>query len=247
MQRLYEVVSAANDFHQWPHADKIRLFAWALHADGKGDLKVADLAACFDSLHLAEPGNLHRAVQALAEQGDLLKSHTGYRLSKPVRDRLANKHGSRPITVQVHALLAALPEKLLVDTQREYLDEALRCFRAGAWRGAIIMAWNLAFDHLCQVIVSRLDEFNRAFPLAYPKSSEVIVSRTDLQEIKESTAIRVCRTAGILDKTQAKCLERHLEVRNDAAHPSGAQFSQPKAEAFILDVIPTVLELKVSS
>jgi hypothetical protein len=239
--RIKEVVAPLVGFEKLPHADKLRLFAWTLHADGKEYVKASDFAECYDALHLPPPSNLHRAVQALAEQRDLLKSAQGYRLAKPVRDRHEAKYGLRPITVQVHELLASLPAKLSSKEQSEYLNEALCCFRGQAWRAAIIMAWNVAFDHLCEVVTGRLPAFNAGYAQAYPKAAEVIAQRSELRDMKESVVIRVCRTAGIIDKTQAKCLERNLEIRNDAAHPSGAPFNQLRAEAFILDVVQTIV------
>jgi len=240
-QRVNDVVARLAGFDGFPHADKLRLFAWALHLDGKEHVKVGDFAGCYDGLHLRPPSNLHRAVQALCEQGDLLKSAQGYRLSKPVRDRHDTKYGRRPSTIQLHDLLETLPSKLTSASQKDYLDEALRCFRAEGWRASIIMAWNLAFDHLCEVAIAKLANFKSGYAKAFPKATDAISQRSDLRDLKESVVIRACRVADIIDKTQAKCLERHLDIRNDAAHPSGAPFNQPKAEAFILDVVQTIV------
>jgi hypothetical protein len=240
-QRLRDIVHGVEGFDKLPHADKLRLFAWAFHAEGKESVKPSDFAACYDLLHLQQPVNLHRAVQALHEQGDLLKAGAGLKLSKAVRDRHEAKHGSRPVSVQLHGILASLPDKLTSANQREYLDEAVACAKHGAWRASIVMSWNLAYDHVCQVVMARLPEFNAGFVKALPRKAEAISQRSELQDLKESEVIKVCRTADIIDKTQGKCLDRNLGIRNDAAHPSGATFNQPKAEAFILDVVQTIV------
>jgi hypothetical protein len=241
-QRLKELVAGIADFDKWQHADKLRFFAWVLHDAGNEQLKAPDFAACYDALHLHQPVNLRRSVEALEQQGDLLKSGGAYRLSKPVRDRLEAKYGKRAINVQVHELLASLPGKLTAAAQQSYLDEALRCFRAEAWRAAAIMAWNLAFDHLCGFVVTRkLAEFNGAYPTIGKKKPATIAQRSDLQELKESEVILVCRTARITDGTQHKCLERNLGIRNDIAHPSAVSFEQPNSEAFILEVVQTIV------
>jgi hypothetical protein len=242
MERLRELVAQLDGFEQAAHAEKLRFFAWALHEGGKEHVGPADLNACYRALHIPPPGNLHRAVQALEQQRDLLKSAEGYRLSKSARDRFAARVGRRKVSVQIHDLLAGLTGQMSTAAQRDYLDEALRCFRAEAWRAAVIMSWNVAFDHLCEAIVStKLADFNRAFPTAFPKLAQTIVQRADLRDVKESVVIKVSRTANIVDKTQFKCLERSLDIRNDAAHPSGAGFNQPKAEAYILDVVETIV------
>jgi hypothetical protein len=242
MQRVRDAVAGVPGFDKLRHADKLRFFAWSLHAEGKEHLKAADFTGCYDVVHLRAPANVHRALQALEEQGDLLKSSQGYKLSKPLRDQLDVKHGNRPLTVAVIDVLEKLPSSLSSPAYRAYLDEAVRCFGARAWRAAIIMAWNVAFDHLCDhVITKKLAEFKRAYPSLNKKKPTTIMRRSDLQELKESEVILVCRQAGITDGIQHKCLDRNLGIRNDAAHPSGAEFDQPRSEAFILDVVKTIV------
>jgi hypothetical protein len=197
MQRLQDLVGGLPGFNEYSHADRLRLFAWVLHAEGRATVRVSDLAACFTATHVRAPANLHRAVDALKEQGDFLRSTDGYRLSKPVRDQLDGRYGKRPTTVQVHNLLAALPGRLSSAAQREYLEEAFKCFRAGAWRGAIVMTWNVAFDHLCDHALGRLSDLNAAFPKAFPKLAEHITTRAELRELKESVVIRICRTVSV--------------------------------------------------
>ena len=243
MDRLHDIVDGIPSFAKWTFSDQVRLFAWVLHADGKEHLKVADIGAHFGRLHLSPPANLSRIVQALEEKGDMLKSSRGYRLAMAVRDDLAARYGNRPITVQVHETLMALPSKLTSPLQKEYLDEALACCKhAHAWRAAVIMSWNLAYDHFVHTILTtRLAEFNAGWAKTFQKRSFIAAGRSDFQDVKESEVIKAARTAGITDHTQHKCLERSLDIRNDAAHPSGAKFDQPRAEAFILEVVQTIV------
>lgn len=242
MQRVRDVVGGIEGFDKIPHADKLRLFAWALHGDGKESVKAADFAACYDVLHMHPPASLHRAVQALHDQKDLLKAGGGFKLSKAVRDRHDSKYGARPISVQVHQALASLLGNVTDPAQKEYLDEAMRCFRGESWRAAAIMAWNLAFDHLCQVILAgKLAEFNAAYAKQFGKNAVTFGVRSDFQESKESVVIQVARTAGVTDKTQHGVLERNLGIRNSIAHPSAFAFKQPQSENFILEVVQTVV------
>lgn len=243
MQRLRDAVEGIDGFDKIPHADKLRLFAWALHAQGKQSVKAADFAACYDVLHLQQPASLHRSVQALHEQGDLLKAGGGFKLAKAVRDRHDAKHGARPISVQVHQALASLLGKVIDPAQKEYLDEAIRCFRGESWRAAAIMAWNLAFDHLCHVILAgKQTEFADAYAKQFhPRKAIAFQQRSDFQEVKETNVIEVARTVGVTDKTQHGVLERNLDVRNSIAHPSAFAFKQPQSENFILEVVQTVV------
>jgi hypothetical protein len=240
MQGIRDAVNAVAGFETLPQPDKLRFFAWALHAGGKEHLKPADFAACYDAVHLQQPGHLHRDLKALESKGDLLRSTHGVRLAKTLRDGHDAKYGNRPQTVQVHDILKNLSASVSSPDRREYLEEALLCCKAGAWRGAIIMSWNVAFDHLCEhIITKKLVDFN-AVTSAWKKPVTIAV-RKDLQELKENDVVTVCRTAGITDKTQTKCLDRNLGIRNDAAHPSGAKFDQLRAESFISEVVRTIV------
>jgi hypothetical protein len=242
MHRVRDAVAGVAEFDSFTHADKIRFFIWVLHADGKEHVQASDVTRCYDAINLTQPANIHQQVKTLEKQKDLLPSKQGYRLAKHLRDRLDAKHGSRPVTVQVHELLTKLPASLQSPDYRDYLDEALKCFRVGAWRGAIIMAWCLAFDHLCDYVLAdakRLADFNSI--TSKWKKPVTISQRSDLQELMESQVVTVCRDAAITDKTQTKCVQRNLGIRNDAAHPSGAKFSQPQAEAFIIEVVQTIV------
>ena len=155
MERICDAVAAVASFETLPHPDKQRFFAWALHVDGREHLKPADFVACYDAVHLQQPSNLHRDLKALESKGDLLRSAQGVRLAKSLRDGHEEKYGKRALTVQVHDLLKQLLASVSSPDRQEYLEEALLCFKAGAWRGAIVMSWSVAFDHLCEHIVTK--------------------------------------------------------------------------------------------
>jgi len=144
------------------------------------------------------------------------------------------------VTTQLLASLEALPGSLSDLDQRVYLDEALKCLRAEAWRSAIVMSWNLAYDHLCRhIIKNKLKELN--IVTSGWKNPITIKQRSDLQELKEAVVLDACRVAVITDKTVSKVLKSRLDERNDAAHPSGRKFGQSQAEAFVEDVVKNVV------
>jgi hypothetical protein len=155
-----------------------------------------------------------------------------------MREQLDAKYGHRAITVQVLQTLRELPAKLPDLAERAYLEEALTCFKANAFRASIVMCWNVAYDHLCTHILTRkLSDFNAAMATRFPKEKTVIASREDFHELKESQVLEVCRTAGITDKNVHGILEEKLKTRNRAAHASGNVFEQPQAENYILDLL----------
>jgi hypothetical protein len=137
--------------------------------------------------------------------------------------------------------LRDLPTKLPDLQEREYLEEALRCLRATAYRAAIVMSWNVAYDHLCdQIVKKHLAAFNAQLVSQFPKQ-KVVTVREDFYDINEARVIEVSRAAGIVDKNVFGVLDASLRIRNRAAHPSGSTFLQPQAENYILDLVNNAL------
>jgi len=228
------------------HPDKIKLFGWYMHVHlampyfwGK------DIGKCYDALHLARPSDFGGYLTNLVKSKQLLKNASGYRLENEVREELDGKYGRRPATVAVTALLRDLPAKVPNLTERDYLDETLKCFTARAFRASVVMCWNLAYDHLCQFVLSdatRLADFNTQLPKSYPKAHISSVSkRDDFTELKESWVLQVCKSANIISGSLHTVLKEKLDRRNVAAHPSGVATSQPTAEEFIKDLIENVV------
>ena len=119
------------------------------------------------------------------------------------------------------------------------MDEAIVCFRNGAFRAAVVMTWNVAYDHLCQyVLTHRLSDFNAQLPLTYPKADIKSISRRDdFTELKESQVLQVCRSSNIISGSVHSVAKEKLVRRNIAAHPSGVSTLPETAEEFIKDII----------
>jgi hypothetical protein len=243
---LKSFVSPIAGFAKWSHADKIRFFAWFLHTHQRLDVfKPSDISKCYDALSLDPPSSVSPFLAAMGKKSprEVIRKGTTYCLDHRVRRRFDEKYGRRDATVKVDSLLSGLPERLPVLTERAYLDEALCCFRHAAFRAAIVMAWNLAYDHLCNFVLSRhLVEFNDQLPKSYPRA-EIgrIDKRDDFAELKESQVLQVCRSALIVSGSLHKVLKEKLDRRNIAAHPCGIETTQLTAEEFIRDLVDNVV------
>ncbi len=122
-----------------------------LRCEGKGKLGSSDLAPACPSCEalgcIARSGTLR--IVPLYEMCDVAK---------------------RPAAIETERLLLDLPSSVPDVAEREYLDEALKCYKAGALRAAIVMCWNLAYDHLLTYVLERrLTDFNRQWPISYQK------------------------------------------------------------------------------
>ena len=225
-------------------AEQIRYFCWFLHdVAGRSHFEQSDLSGCFTELALRKPSSMGAYVSKMTRRAELLRDRDGYRLERNTLDALRTRFGMRSATIQVHRLLADLPAKLTNIDEREFLDETLRCFQHGAYRAAIVMAWNLAFAHLCEhVLTARLADFNSRLPLVYPKEKlQQMQRRDDFSELKESQVLSVCRSASITTPSLGRLLDGKLALRNAAAHPSGVKINQVTAEAAIIELVENVI------
>jgi hypothetical protein len=243
---LEDINRAIPGLSQQSHSDKIKLFGWHLHVKkGLTHFQPEDVKKCYDALHMARPSSLGGYFANLVKAKQLLKSKSGYRLETGIREKLEGKYGSRDSTIQVTELLRSLPAKIPALAERDYLDEALRCFRAQAFRASVVMCWNLAFDHLCEHVLAeagRLAAFNTQLPKSFKKPEISSVSkRDDFTELKESQVLQVCKSSNIISGNLHKVMKAKLDRRNIAAHPSGVTTSQPTAEEFIKDLVENVV------
>jgi len=154
------------------------------------------------------------------------------------------RFGGNPATVAVSKLLSDLPSKVPSLIERDYLSEALNCYKVKAYRAAIVMTWNLAYDHLMEWLLSdakRLQKLNDGIKSRYPKKNVEISIRDDFSELKESELIGACSTAKLLNKNVFEILESKLKRRNTVAHPSTVVVTQAQADDVITDLVNNVV------
>src|SRR5207248_1655436 len=133
---------------------------------------------------------------------ELLKDANGYRLEHRVREDLDGKYGSPATTIVISQLLKDLPGKISDDAERLFLSEALKCYRAEAFRAVIVMTWNLAYDHVLNWLLAdqqRLASFNSkvAARVGSKRSHLQMKAREDFEDLKESEVLDICGTAGV--------------------------------------------------
>jgi hypothetical protein len=251
---LDQLVESIDNFDSWGHGEKLKFFAWYIHSTkGKDRFDPAALRACYEQVGIEKPSNVNPYIATLEKKKpkDVLRDGRGLYLPKHVKDDFEQRYGQRESTVQITKLLADLPQQVPDLAQRTFLDEALTCFRHEAFRAAMVMAWNLAYHHLCDfVLKNKLAEFNQRWPLNYPghhKNTQKQIAKTEdfADELKESEMIAICASARIVSGDMQKVLNIGLHRRNIAAHPSSATITPLQAEAHIEDlVLNFVLKLK---
>ncbi len=188
--QLEELYNSIDGVSAWNHADKIKLFAWHLHAHGQQKIfSAAHITKCFVELNIAQPSLVSPFLSAMVKRSppEAIKTSEGYSLERRVRESFDAKYGKRTATIHIHKLLAELPEKIPSISEKDFLQEVLVCFKHGAFRSAIVMCWNLGYDHLCEFVLAKhLAAFNAQLPKSFPKAGiSTVAKREDFAEFKE--------------------------------------------------------------
>jgi hypothetical protein len=224
--------------------ERLKLFAWYLHTHRKlPTFDRSDVKQCFVDLHLVCP-DLSIYFPRLLKQRVFLKEAGKVKLEGKVRGAIDKKYGETQVTIAVTAALSQLPARIPNVQERVFLSEAISCYRARAFRSAIVMTWCLAMDHLQRWILAdavRLAAFNAARATRYPKKGVIITKFDEFEEFKESEVIEVVASAGLITGDVKKVLKHKLDTRNTAAHPSTITIDEPQANEYILTLVNEVV------
>jgi hypothetical protein len=245
---LAEFAAVVPGFVSLSSPDRIIHFGWWLHThDTKERFDQAAIRGCYEALHLTPP-NLSQEFTRLKEKKRMLKDGGGFRLEHKDRGKLDEKYGQHETTIAVSQMMKDLVGKISDQGEKVFLDQAIKCYHVRAFRAAIVMAWNLAYDHLLHWVLAdagRLSAFNSKIiaRVGAKKGTGLVVSkREDFEELKESEVLDICSNAALFgsDNTK-KILDIQLTKRNMAAHPSLVVIGGPGADEAISSLVENVV------
>lgn len=242
MSDIGDFVGRVNGFYRKSAVEQLILLAWYVEAqEGRACFDGEHMRKCFRDASIDPPDmSVYLTRLAKKKPPQLVKEKTGYRLTSAVRRDLDKRIGGDPTQAAVAKVLADLPSKLPDLAERDFLAEALNCYKVKAYRAAIVMAWNLAYDHLLRWIFNdpgRIAQFNAGIVAKYPKKGLVVAVVEDADVLKESEVIEIARTGKLLNKNTCQILQDKLTRRNMAGHPSRVVISQHQADDAITDVV----------
>lgn len=245
-QSAIDFAHATPGFYNKTAVEQLLLLGWYLEAKvGRASFDSAQLRQCFREAGI-EPPDVATYLTRLTKKKppQLVKSASTFRLSPGVRLELDKKLREDPTIAAISKLLSDLPSKIPDLAERDFLEEAFKCYRVQAYRAAIVMVWNLAMDHLITWVhtdPNRLSTFNSALATKYPKKQLSITVREQFAELTEREIIETCRTARLFDKNTFQILDAKLARRNMAAHPSNVKVTQHQADDAISDLVNNVI------
>ena len=241
-------VRSRSGFSSKNHPNRIKAFGWFLHVHALRErFSAADILDCYSKADLDPPANMRRFLDSLTEKSppELIRDANGFRLAHDVRIRMDEVFGEVGQVLAIERMLADLPGKLSDEGERLFLTETLTCYRHGAHRAAIVMAWNLAYDHLLRWILAdpvRVAGFNAGIARRNRAKANVSVSRReDFEDLKEDEVIDIVGNVAGLSGGTKKLLKEKLGRRNTYAHPSTLHVERAQVDDMITDLTNNVV------
>jgi hypothetical protein len=229
----------------------IDYFVYFLTKDHDGAFaSPSQVEGCFHTLDLQSYSNVSKYLSDKCKsRGNrkplFVRSNKGYRLERSYRDQIELRLKKRKPTTKATIDLRQLIPRVKSQSEKEFLEEAIRCFENDAPRGAIVLTWILTLDHLYEYIVRhKLPDFNVALGKNMDKRVKVsvVASKDDFGDIPENKFIEFCRAARIISNDVKKILDTKLGIKNSSAHPSTIKVSETKAAEFVEDLVLNVID-----
>jgi hypothetical protein len=226
--------------------EKVRHFAWYLHSHRKMlEFMTGDVRKCFEQLRLVAPNvSLHLTRMAESKLPSLIHSNGKYKLHRRDMLQLSGLYSDHPSTIAASKLLTDLPAMVPDLAERAFLEEAINCYKVKAYRAAIVMTWNLTYDHLIHWIFkdpAKVTALNLALSKRFQKNPPTVSVSQDFENIKEFDLVESCGTAALVSSNVVKILKEKLTKRNMAAHPSTVVVIESQANDVITDLVNNVV------
>lgn len=239
---LKEFIGNIRDFYTVTHPEKILIFGYYLQKKkNKTCFNIDDIKSCYDVIAVKQPQNFSDFMLKLGKSGRIIIQKNCFVISGPEESRIeSDVLGSLPI-ISLKEELRILPQQISTLHQK-FINEILGCIQVKAWRGAIVLTWILALDHLQEVtFTNHLDKFNEIIHETSLYKKLTIEKIEDFEEIKDFDFLLTIRTCGIISGSQFNILETRLKERNRYAHPTNLELTDTMVTSFIEDLLHNIV------
>jgi hypothetical protein len=140
--------------------------------------------------------------------------------------------------------LRALLPKIASQRTRDFVEEAILCYEANAYRASTVLSWigavSLLYDY---VFSTKLVNFNAELArrgATQKHKPKPVANMDDFAEIKEETFLDIAHAISIIGKSVKDELKARLQLRNGCGHPNNLQIGQHMAAAHLEALITNV-------
>lgn len=238
------------DFVNLSSSEIIDYFIYYHEEVYKTGVKSKDIEDYFNTLRIPKYSNISSFLASNSKKSKnkkmikLIKNGNLYFLTKQRKDEIKQNIIFDTTQLQVNNNLRELLNIITNNSEKDFLEEAIKTFEVEAYRAAVIMVWLLTLDHLFEYILSiKLSDFNVELAKVTDRRVKVsiITSKDDFSDIPEGKFIEICRAARIISNDVRKILDEKLGIRNSCAHPSNINIGKGKVFEFIEDLVNNVI------
>lgn len=236
--------------------DNLEAFKLSLQMESRVNFKILLIIASFDEpiqvkdirgrayelgWKIKKSTNISQALHR--SEKFVIRVPTGWELTEAGKNYVRDKgliETTSPPTTKILSDLRCHLDKIVNDTTRAFIEEAIKCCEYALFRAAIVMSWIAAIDVLQNVVMtSHLEAFNAAAGRGETKWRDVI-NKDDLGRVGESRFLNFCASIGVIGKNQKDELIKCLQLRNGCSHPNslkvGVNNTASHLETLILNV-----------
>ncbi len=231
------------------HANKVLAIGYYLETyAGMDSFTVADIRKSYLAAKLTPSVNISAELRIDAERNLVIPlGHGRYTLTQDgleyIKADIPVEGEAEKIQKEISAKLCADVLKIVDKDEREYIEEALRCLRVEAYRGAVLMGWAATMSNIHRKIEEAgLGQFNKECK-EFIKKPRPVRLRSDLQYYRDTDILLAAERMGLFDRNVRAALERHLDLRNDCGHPGQVNPQIHVVNAFFEEIIQYVLSV----
>ena len=125
---------------------------------------------------------------------------------------------------------------------KNYMEEALSCYMARAYRACIVLTYIALFDDIVKKL-GELGKINRKARKIYDEAQK----KMNAQNVYESYLIDQLKSNSLLPSLDSAFLEILRVLRNKSAHPSGHNASAEEARFIFFEAIDRFLSKPILS
>ena len=247
--QIKEILYEKEGFFDFGINDKICAISYLqTFFSGEESFSPKDVRMIFESLKDSVPTNIPARLGELSKPKvkRLISLGKGrYKLYKKEEEKWEDYFSinKSPKQVKISKDLEGLLKKVKDQNSKEFLKDALSCYKIGVTRATIIMTWILVINRMQEYILShknKLLDFNNEW-IKVNKKNKAVTNLSDFSDIKEEKFIELCRASGIVDNNERKILDQKLGIRNTASHPNSIKIKDSKVIDFVEDLIENIL------
>lgn len=235
----------ASTLKDWLHRDYNRLDKLLIVlATFDAPCSIESIRARSISAGLRLPKSANISSVLLRSGGLAIRLPAGWELSRAGKDHLRNLGISSlsAAALQADASLRAHLGNITVETTRQFVEEAIKCFEAKLYRSAIVMSWIAAVDVLYrEVVANHLSAFNAESSRVNAKW-RVATNEDGLSRMGEADFLDRLAAINVIGKNTKTELVNALNLRNGCGHPNSLRVGPNNVASHLETLILNVFE-----